>query len=49
MVYSLDREMRTIYSTKYNDFRPFIPINKNIHDKYVCNYLDFLITNTNGI
>lgn len=41
-VYSTDREYRTIYSNKFNDFRPFIPYNKNtqfIANKKCLNYM----------
>jgi hypothetical protein len=43
-VYSLDREMRTIYSTKYNENRQFIPVNAKCNDKFIDNYLDYFIT-----
>ena len=48
-VYSLDREMRCIYSTKFDQLRPFIPINGpeyiNKKNEFVENYLDYFITN----
>ena len=43
-VYSLDREFRAIYSTKFDDYRQFVPLGWK--KKKICdNILDYFITN----
>jgi len=47
-VYTIDREFRTIYSTKHNDPRIFLPYKKDnsdylINNQYCENYLDYII------
>ena len=44
-VYSLDREFRAIYSTKYGDIRQFLPIDQKKKKKICDNILDYFITN----
>ena len=47
-VYSLDREFRCIYSTKYGDYRQFCPVEKDKRNaKFVDDILDYFITNVN--
>lgn len=44
-VYSRDREMRTIYSTKFGEIRHFLPLNQSLSDRTICeNALDYFIT-----
>lgn len=49
-VYTLDREFRTIYSNKHNEYRPFIPLGLNQPNKSMplrkvkCFCLSYLIT-----
>ncbi len=42
-VYSLDREFRAIYSTKYGEMRHLVPY-KDIYTKFCPNYLDYFVT-----
>ena len=44
-VYSLDREFRAIYSTKFGDTRQFLPLNQKKKKKICDNILDYFITN----
>jgi hypothetical protein len=47
-VYSFDREMRCIYSSKFGDFRILKPIDTQlITAKFCNNYLDYFITHFN--
>ena len=44
-VYSLDREFRAIYSSKYGNLTPFLPIDQDItNTKFIDNCLDYFIT-----
>lgn len=45
-VYSLDREMRAVYSTKYGEYRPLVPLGEKFKNGLFCDdVLDHLITN----
>jgi len=46
-VYSLDREFRAIYSTKYDQIRQFVPY-PDCKKKICNNYLDYFITHFDG-
>jgi hypothetical protein len=43
-VYTLDREFRAIYSTKFGEHRHLIPYGSTSYRKFVSNYLDYFVT-----
>lgn len=49
-VYSLDREFRTIYSNKFDSYRPLVPLGCVFHRGNFCvNPLEHLVTNFNNL